>query len=427
MDTIDQDFDVVIVGGGLVGAALALLLCRAGSQPGSSPLSIGLIEAGRFDSDLVQLAADDANFDPRVVALTHASETLFERIGVWPLLKDLRRCAYQSMSVWDSEGTGEIGFTAEEANVDHLGSIVENRLLVSALRHQISHQTNISVLSETAVSQLGPMVNNHDQQKVRLLGLDDGRIVAGKVVVAADGAMSAIRHMAAFRLREWSYHHNAIVTTVRTERPHDGVARQVFMQEGPLAFLPLPSVNQQHYCSIVWSQEPERADALMAMSDEAFCEAIGQAIEHRLGQVLEVDRRFAIPLKQRHATQYIKDRIALVGDAAHTIHPLAGQGVNLGLLDVAVLAEEVLSAHKRGLDIGEDRVLRRFQRRRMGHNLSMMSVMEGFKQLFSESAPPVRFLRNLGMSVLNQHPLIKRPIITRAMGLEGDLPEIVRP
>ncbi|GLQ33132.1 UbiH/UbiF/VisC/COQ6 family ubiquinone biosynthesis hydroxylase [Litoribrevibacter albus] len=428
MDVVEQKFDVVIVGGGLVGATLALLLCQGQHSHGGSPLSIGLIEAGSFDTALIQLSPEDAQFDPRVVALTHASENLFKRIDVWPLVMSLRHCPYQSMSVWDSEGTGNIEFTAEEANVDHLGSIVENRLLVSALRHRIGEEPSIEVLENTAVSQLGPMTEDHETQApVRLLGLDDGRVISGKVVVAADGALSAIRHMAAFNVREWSYNHTAIVTTVQTAQSHGGVARQAFMQEGPLAFLPLPSVNGQHYCSIVWSQEPERAEALMALSDEAFCQTITQAIENRLGQVMSVDRRFSIPLKQRHAVQYVKDRIALVGDAAHTIHPLAGQGVNLGLLDVAVLAEELLAAHTNGLEIGAEPILRRYQRRRMGHNLSMMSVMEGFKQLFSESAPPVRFLRNFGMSMLNQHPLIKRPIIMRAMGLEGDLPDSVQP
>lgn len=434
MDAISQRFDVVIVGGGLVGASLALLLdALSVSQKGQQSLSIAIIEAGEFNCDLVSLTAD-TQFDPRVVALTHASENLLQRIGVWPLVEQLRSCTYRKMSVWDGEGTGSIEFSAEEANVDHLGTIVENRILVSALRHQIAQSSNIAVLAKTAVSQLGPMVEDDimtsghaKPQGVRLLGLDDGRVISANVVVAADGALSAIRHMAAFRVREWSYNHNAIVTTVRTEHDHGGVARQVFLKEGPLAFLPLPSIEGQHYCSIVWSQEPHRADELMALSDDAFCHDIAQAIEHRLGKVEWVDRRFSIPLKQRHAVNYVKDRIALVGDAAHTIHPLAGQGVNLGLLDVAVLAEELAVAFDVSLDLGSEPILRRYQRRRMGHNLSMMSAMEGFKQLFAESAPPVRFIRNVGMSLLNQHPLMKRPIIMRAMGLEGDLPASVRP
>lgn len=429
MDAVTERFDVIIVGGGLVGATLAMLLTLNTSETAKTPIKIGIIEAGTFDPTLISLDSEDTQFDPRVVALTHASENIFQCIDVWPLVSELRSCGYGGMSVWDAAGTGEINFAAEEANVDHLGTIVENRILVSALRHRISQHDQITVIDQTAVSQLGPvLVNEHaggDQQE-RVLGLDDGRVVSAPVVVAADGALSAIRHMAAFSTREWSYHHHAIVTTVQTEHYHGNIARQAFMDEGPLAFLPLPSVDGKHFCSIVWSQLPERAEELMVMKDEVFCDEIGRAIEHRLGKVQWVDRRFSIPLKQRHAKQYVKDRIALVGDAAHTIHPLAGQGVNLGLLDVAVLAEEIVGAFNAGLDIGSEPVLRRYQRRRMGNNLSMMSVMEGFKQLFAETAPPVRFLRNFGMSLLNQHPLIKRPIIMRAMGLEGELPMVAR-
>ncbi|MFC3152472.1 FAD-dependent monooxygenase [Litoribrevibacter euphylliae] len=435
MDTVSQRFDVVIVGGGLVGATLALLLSSLSKDTESRrSLSIGLIEAGPFNTELMSLEIGDTQFDPRVVALTHASENLFQRIGVWPLVEELRSCAYRTMSVWDAEGTGGIEFSSDEANVDHLGTVVENRILTSALRHCIAQCPNIKVLDRTAVSQLGPMVEDDAETTaglkphgVRLLGLDNGQVISARVVVAADGAMSAIRHLAAFNVREWSYNHNAIVTTVETELSHGATARQAFAKEGPLAFLPLSSVGGRHFCSIVWSQEPERAQQLMALSDGAFCHEISNALEHRLGTVLWVDRRYSIPLKQRHAVHYVKDRIALVGDAAHTIHPLAGQGVNLGLLDVAVLAEELVSAFEKNLDLGSDPILRRYQRRRMGHNLSMMSVMEGFKQLFAESAPPVRFIRNVGMSLLNQHPLIKRPIIMRAMGLDGDLPDSVRP
>jgi 2-octaprenylphenol hydroxylase len=426
MESVSEHFDVVIVGGGLVGATLALLLTELDS---TQQCRVGIIEAGRFVCPIEGGAA--AGFDPRVVALTHASENIFKRINVWDQVEQLRSCAYDGMAVWDSDGTGEIQFSASEANTDHLGTIVENSVLLTVLRSKILDSNKVSILDEITVRQMGPMVATQEHSSIvpdaRLLGLDDGRVISAAVVVAADGAQSSLREMAAFSMREWSYNHHAVVTTVQTELPHDYVARQAFMNEGPLAFLPLPSIDGKHFCSIVWSQLPDRADELMALDDEHFCREIAQAIEHRLGRVLHVDKRFAIPLKQRHAKQYVKDRIVLVGDAAHTIHPLAGQGVNLGLLDVAVLAEELLKASEAACDLGSERVLRRYQRRRMGHNLSMMSVMEGFKQLFAETAPPVRFIRNFGMSLLNQHPLIKRPIIMRAMALEGDLPKVAQP
>ncbi|GAA3944456.1 FAD-dependent oxidoreductase [Litoribacillus peritrichatus] len=420
MDAVSESYDVAIVGGGLVGATLALLLAEKGH-------SIALIEAGAFDSEVPETANDqDGHFDPRVVALTQASEILFKNLGIWASVAQNRVCPYQTMAVWDGDGTGEIVFHAHEANADHLGVIVENSLLLAHLRQALMKSGTVKLLSNTKVSQLGPMAE-HQGQGVRFLGLNDGRVIATKVLVAADGALSAVRSMASFAMREWSYNHQAIVTTVRTEQPHQFTARQVFMKEGPLAYLPLQThQGDDHYCSIVWSQEPERAEALMALSDQAFCEEIGKALEYRLGHVTQVDQRFSIPLRQRHAKQYTKERIALIGDAAHTIHPLAGQGVNLGLLDAAVLAEELLRSLDAGLDPGSDRTLKRYQRRRMGHNLSMMAVMESFKQLFAESAPPVRFFRNAGMSLLNQHPLLKRSILTRAMGLEGDLPAMAK-
>jgi 2-octaprenylphenol hydroxylase len=243
------------------------------------------------------------------------------------------------------------------------------------------------------------------------------------LLIGADGPNSKIRQLAGFRTREWDYEHQAIVTTVRTELPHRATALQRFMASGPLAFLPLQAQlaeagRQQHTCSIVWSLVPERAAELLAMEDVQFASELGIAIEHRLGAIEWTDRRFSFPLRQRHAVDYVQPNIALLGDAAHTIHPLAGQGVNLGFLDVEVLAKELTTALERRRPLADFSILRRYQRARKGHNLGMMGMMEGFKLLFAQDALPIRWLRNAGMSGVDQLGFLKNRLMREAMGIQ---------
>jgi len=237
------------------------------------------------------------------------------------------------------------------------------------------------------------------------------------LLVAADGALSRVREMMDFQTREWDYGHRAIVTTVQVEQPHGSTAWQRFLPSGPLALLPLPGDEGQHLCSIVWSLQEHLVDDLLALDEAAFCAALEQASERRLGTVLGSSPRFAFPLRQRHAVDYVQPGVALVADAAHTIHPLAGQGINLGLQDVAALAEEILTGCARGANPGQLAVLRRYQRRRKGENLAMMAAMDGFKQLFEQQALPLRWLRNVGMRGVDQLPPVKQQLMRHAMGL----------
>ena len=227
--------------------------------------------------------------------------------------------------------------------------------------------------------------------------------------------------------REWDYRQQAIVCTVKTQHSHRATAWQSFLSSGPLAFLPLRSAaGDDHHCSIVWSADTARAEQLMALDDQAFAEALERGLESRLGKIEFVDKRHAFPLRQRHARDYTQPGLALVGDAAHSIHPLAGQGVNLGLLDAAVLAEEILRAGERQVDLYDPSLLQRYQRRRAANNLGMMALMEGFKRLFGETALPVRWLRNVGMSMVDSAGPAKNLIAEQAMGLSGDLPKLAR-
>ena len=336
---------------------------------------------------------------------------MLEALGVWPLLASRRSCAFDAMHVWDGEGTAAIDFTAAEVNEPALGHIVENREIVQALVQTMAQDRCCRLLYSAVVADI---VEAAGRQRVLLA---DGRVIDAALVVAADGAQSAIRGLRGFQTREWDYGHGAIVATVATEKPHENTAWQRFASTGPLAFLPLPSQDGQHFCSIVWSTLPDRAAQLMALDESGFNRALAAAFEYRLGAVVASGTRFSFPLRQRHAIDYVQPGVALLGDAAHTIHPLAGQGINLGLADVAVLAEELHRAHRRGLGCGELSVLQRYQRRRKSDNLLMMAAMEGFKRVFEQQPLSLRWLRNTGMRWVDRQPWIKHQLIRQAMGI----------
>jgi len=411
-------YDVIVVGGGMVGTALAVALA---SQPFDNPLRIALIEA----QTPAAMPKIDKNtpFEPRVSALTQASRQLFTNIGVWPHIARQRYGLMQQMTVWDADGTGHIEFCAEDLGQSELGFIVENHITVAALFERLQAFDNIDLVAPGRIEELSGY-----QQGQRTVRLQDGREFSALLVVGADGAQSQVRELAGISYQEKSYQQSAIVTTVKTAQPHQHTAWQRFLDTGPLAFLPLRnSEGDDHSCSIVWSLDDNELDAKMALDDESFAAALARAFEHRLGDIVEVDKRFAFPLRQRHADLYVQPGLALVGDAAHTIHPLAGQGVNLGLMDVAVLTEELMRASQRQLAPGELSVLQRYQRRRRGDNALMMSTMSGFKLLFGETALPVRWVRNTGMNWLNELSPLKNRVAANAMGLSGDLPELAKP
>lgn len=398
-------FDVVIVGAGLVGSALACAL-------GDSSLRVALIEAQPLRADWPSQSDTVDGFDARVSALTVASIRWLDAMGVWSTMAARRVSPYRHMHVWDADGTGSISFDAQEVSQSTMGHIVENRITTCALLRRIKQHSNIRLIAPHQLQSLQVSAPGY------LLQLDTGEQLQTALVVAADGANSRIRQWADFPVREWDYGHHAIVATVECELAHRQTAWQRFLPEGPLAFLPLAdSQMTDRFCSIVWSAIPDYAEHLIALDDEAFRQQLGRAIERRLGGVKACSPPVSFPLRQRHAVDYVRAGMALVGDAAHTIHPLAGQGVNLGLKDAQVLAEEILRAQQRGLSPGSESVLKRYQRRRKADNLTMMAGMQGFKQLFEQNHLMVRWARNAGMHWLDKRTPIKRQIIRRAMGL----------
>ncbi|HEX8545279.1 MAG TPA: 2-octaprenyl-3-methyl-6-methoxy-1,4-benzoquinol hydroxylase [Pseudomonas sp.] len=400
--------DLLIVGAGMVGSALALALQGSG-------LNIIVLDGGPLD---VKPFDPQSAFEPRVSALSGASQRILQNLGAWDGIASRRASPYGEMQVWDGSGTGQIHFSASSVHAEVLGHIVENRVVQDALLDRL-HDSDIGLLANARLEQ---MRRSGDDW---LLTLADGRLLRAPLVVAADGANSAVRRLTGTETREWDYLHHAIVTSVRTADSHRKTAWQRFTDNGPLAFLPLERVGE-HWCSIVWSVTPGEGERLMALDDETFCRELEQAFEGQLGSVISADPRVCVPLRQRHAKRYVAEGLALIGDAAHTIHPLAGQGVNLGFLDAAVLAEVLLHAAERGERLADVRVLSRFERRRMPHNLALMAAMEGFERLFQADPLPLRWLRNTGLKVVNQLPEAKAIFVRQALGLSGDLPDLAR-
>lgn len=397
-------YDLVIVGGGMVGACLACAL-------GDSPFRIAIVE-GRHPQDVRY----EGEADPRVSAITRASQRIFSSLGAWQGMVDRRVSPFREMRVWDAAGPGAIHFDSADIAEDTLGYIVENRVIQAALWERMRGFDNIEPICGATVSTLA-----FGTDAVRV-GLSDGGTINAKLVVAADGADSRVRSLAGIEAYGWSYDQKAVVATVKTELPHRETAWQRFLPDGPLAFLPLKAGS----CSIVWSTAPEHADQLIRLDEADFLAQLHYAFGNVLGRMLHAGPRLALPLRLQHATDYVKPRLALVGDAAHTIHPLAGQGVNLGVLDAATLAEVLLDAGAAKRDIGACHVLRRYERWRKGDNLLMMAAMDGFKRVFGSRIPPIQWARNLGLGLTDALPAAKRFIMRRAMGLEGDLPRIAR-
>lgn len=399
-----RDADVLVVGAGIAGSALAVALSGHG-------LRIVLVEARPLAADLTVPEPGIGGFDARVSALTPRSIDLLERLGVWTVIEQYRACPYRHMTVWDAEGTGRIDFDSAELGLPALGTLVENSAVTVALASRLRAAPDIDVLAPCQVEQVERTV---DGARVTL---DDGTCVAASLTVGADGALSPLRGHLGFATREWSYRQRAIVATVETARYHADTAWQRFLPTGPLALLPLPDSAGRHYCSIVWSLDEEAVDAVLELADAPFCAALGDAAEHCLGGILASSPRAAFPLRQRHAVDYVESGIALVADAAHTIHPLAGQGINLGLADVDTLAQILLDGHARGLPPGALSLLQRYQRRRKGSNLAMMAAMDGFRHLFGSRRLPLRWLRNAGLRRADALPPLKKRLMRHAMGL----------
>ena len=407
-------FPVVIVGAGMVGAALACALQDVG-------IDCLVLEAGALNQQ-ADWSADDV--DPRVSAISLASQNVLNHIGAWPRIEAMARLQdYQSMYVWDACGTGHIAFSAGEQHLPNLGHIVENKTITTAL-HQELAERGIEVWSAVQLQDISPQ-----SQSPRRVYLADSRVVTTDLVVGADGANSKVRQLSGLATREWDYPHHGLVTRVALEQGHANTAWQRFTEDGILAFLPLRSpadATAGSYCSIVWSMPAMAAKAHAEMPDEAFCVALERAFEGRLGKVLGTDARYVFPLRQRHAKRYYQPGLVVVGDAAHTIHPLAGQGVNLGFLDVAALVQTLQEAQHNRQSLGDTAVLNIYQHRRQGDNLRMMALMESFARLFGNQHPLLSLVRNQAMRSMQTLKPIKQHLAQEALGVGKHLPPLAQ-
>ena len=438
-----QKFDVLIIGAGMVGLTLALALRK------TSQLKIAMV-------DIAPVTELDDTIDVRVSAINVASKNIFANLGVWSAIESSRAQGYLHMHVWDKAGLGKLDFSAQNMASfppeDNLGWIIENKVIRHALWQQAELDEGIHFFTDNKLASISQGDSEVFATFAQDSPVDDRSAptqpIITKLVVGADGANSWVRQQMAMPMIFKDYDHHAIVATVQCPQGHKNTAWQVFLPTGPLAFLPLKHKPLKHLpsekatladsadsvnnlCSIVYSTSPEDAKRLTNLDAIEFAKELTAASDGKLGDITLKSERFTYPLTMRLAQDFVKDRVVLIGDAAHTIHPLAGQGVNLGLLDAAALAQTLTAKldaqdenHAEWLNTAD---LKAFSRWRKSEATEMITAMAGIKQAFTPQQSPVKLLRGLGMNLLNNFPPAKNRLIAQALGIKANLPTLAYP
>ncbi|HHM04621.1 MAG TPA: 2-octaprenyl-6-methoxyphenyl hydroxylase [Gammaproteobacteria bacterium] len=399
------EYDILIVGGGMVGASLALSLADSG-------LSIGVIEAVPFRS------SGQPSYDDRAIALAQGTRRIFSAMGVWEVLEG-EVTPIRHIHISDRGHFGATRLDARDHGVEALGYVVENRVLGRVLGGRLGSQANVVLWCPAKVenvilgSEVAEVVINTGDARTRL---------TGKLVVAADGTKSAVRDMLDIGVIRWEYGQTAVISNVTPGRPHDFRAFERFTDTGPLALLPMGDER----CSLVWTVRPGQVDGIMALGDAAFLARLQERFGGRLGRFVKAGQRYAYPLAMVRAREHVRSRFALIGNAAHTLHPVAGQGFNLGLRDVAVLAQVVFDAARAGQDIGALETLHAYARWRQKDHLKIIGFTDGLARIFANPLAPVRWARGAGLLALELLPPAKRALARHTMGLAGRLPRLAR-
>ena len=389
------DYDIVIVGAGITGLSLACSLINKG-------LRIAILDKYNFANPL-----GFEQCDLRVSAITKGSQQIFEKCQVWDKLAKANLSSFERMEVWEQKSATRLFFDAAETNQAYLGTIVKNYDLQTALILQAKIANELDWFCPESLKSI-----QHHTTHYSLI-FTSGASITTELLVGADGNHSTVRQLAEIQNKVYDYQQGAIVATVHTEKKHQQTARQIFLPTGPLAFLPL--ANSRH-CSIVWSTTPEEVERLKALSNELFCRELGNAFEHHLGKVESTSMRLSFPLKAQQCEQYIKPGIALIGDAAHSIHPLAGQGANLGIADAVCLATVILEAKRKQRTIGALHTLRRYERERRFHHCLMGGGIDLIKQVFATKNPFFTNARHFGLNLIEKAPWLKNYFMQYAMG-----------
>ena len=405
MNLKTNHYNIIINGAGMVGASLACVLGRAGYR-------VLLIE----NRPLSALYPKD-DYGLRVSAFTPSSKHWLAHAGAWKQIANSARITpFLKMNVWDAAGNGQLTFDANNSDSIALGWIIDNAVVQAALLDQLPTLEQVTVLDNTR------FVSYHHQDQCVCLTTTLGESFTADLLIGADGASSQVRTFAGIASTSWSYDQKTIVGQVQVEKPHHQSCWQRFLDTGPVALLPLAEGR----ASLAWHTTPQEADRLLALPVAQFSDELSAALEWRLGQVTPIAELGAYPLRLNHAKEYIKPQIALAGDAAHVIHPLAGLGVNLGFLDAATLAEELINSKKTGVFAGDAHVLQRYQRRRKTHNLIVMGSMDIFKRISTSSVVPIKIVRNLGLTWVDQLSPAKKLMMRFAMGTLGDIPTLAK-
>src|SRR4051812_26559895 len=398
--------EIAIVGAGLIGGALAVSLARHG---------VASVLIDRLDPG----AALDEGFDGRASAVAASSQVLLAAIGVWPQVAAPE--PIREIRVSDGNAPFFLHYDHGLLGDGPLGYMAENRDLRRALARAIgAHGALIAVRAGRAVTDL------HDGADAARLTLDNGETLNVRLVIAAEGRESALRERAGIAVTGWRYPQVGIVATIGHERAHRGIAHERFLPAGPFAILPLASEGGVHRSSLVWTERAEMASHYLALAEKAFLNEIAERVGDFLGELSLIGPRFSHPLGLQFAARYTKGRLVLIGDAAHAIHPIAGQGLNLGWRDVAALTEIVVEARALGLDPAHPEALARYERWRRGDNLLMAAMTDGLNRLFSNDIGPIRVARDLGLAAVNRIKPLKRFFMRHAMGQVGDLPRLMR-